>query len=78
MVSIDAMSLMSSPRRRAASAYTVLPCRRVMKNGGSSLTNATNRTVNAGSMLAKRREISRRAETPLALSLAPGLPETVS
>jgi hypothetical protein len=44
-----------------------------MKNGGSSLTNATNRTVNAGSMLEKRRDNSRRAETPLALSLAPGI-----
>jgi putative DNA methylase len=44
----------------------------------SSLTNATKRTVNAGSTLAKRRDNSRRAETPLALSLAPGLPVTVS
>jgi len=48
-----------------------------MKNGGSSLTNAMKRTVNAGSMLAKRREISRSHEMPLALSLAPGLPMTV-
>src|SRR6478672_412431 len=32
MVSIDAMSLMSSPRRRAASAYTMLPCWRVLKS----------------------------------------------
>jgi hypothetical protein len=49
-----------------------------MKNGGYSLTNAMKRTVNAGSMLAKSREISRSHEMPLALSLAPGLPMAVS
>jgi hypothetical protein len=54
MVSIDAMSLMSSPLRRAASAYTMLPCWRFLKNGASSLTTATKRMVTAGTALANR------------------------
>lgn len=72
------MSGMVSPRSRTARAYTRLPCSAVMKNGGSSLVNATKRTVRAVASRRKRRASSSSTATPLALSFAPGLPATES
>ena len=48
----------------------LLPCRQVMKMAAPRY-DRRDRT-SCRSMLAKKREISRRAETPLAFSLAPG------
>ncbi len=65
MVSIDAHEpyVVSPPAGRLSVRRAPPPVGEFMKNGGSSLSECNqNRTVNAGSMLAKRREISRRAE----------------
>ncbi len=46
--------------------------------GGSSLVKATNRTARRGEIPPNSRDSSSNAAMPLALSSAPGLPETVS
>ena len=46
--------------------------------GGSSLVKATKRTARRGEIPANSRDSSSNAAMPLALSSAPGLPETVS
>jgi hypothetical protein len=78
MVSSDSMATTGSPAARHARAATWLPMARVMKNGDSSLANATNRTVRASGAARSRRASSSSAATPDPLSLAPGDPRTVS
>src|SRR5690606_13766028 len=72
------MISMSSPRALASRAYTTLPIRSDKKCGGSSFTKATQRTVRFSGRAERRRVISIKAATPLALSSAPGDPQTVS
>jgi len=78
MVSSENMAAIRVPARRWARAYTRLPMRLVKKKGGSSLTNAANRTVRSNLNSRRIRASSSSAATPLALSPAPGHPSTES
>jgi hypothetical protein len=72
------MATTFSPRWRDRRAYTRLPMASVWKNGGSSFTNPTKRSVLARGRPRRSRAISSMAATPVALSLAPGEPNTES